>query len=77
MRRYRLQKAAILLAQGETAAQVSYEVGFESPSYFSQCFKEQYGVTPSEFAHNSLGVREVDFSKAASCLYKLDFFDSN
>ncbi|MDQ6479397.1 ATP-binding protein [Dyadobacter sp. LHD-138] len=58
IRRYRLQKAAILLAQGETATQVSYLVGFESPSYFSQCFKEQYSVTPSEFTHNALSLNK-------------------
>lgn len=50
IRRYRLQKAAIMLASGQTVAQTAYSVGFETPSYFTQCFKEQYGQTPSEFA---------------------------
>jgi signal transduction histidine kinase/DNA-binding response OmpR family regulator len=53
IRRYRLQKAAILLSTGTSATQAAYSVGFDSPSYFSQCFKEQYGMSPSEFAtHN-------------------------
>jgi signal transduction histidine kinase/DNA-binding response OmpR family regulator len=64
IRRYRLQKAAMMLSQGETATQVSYQVGFESPSYFSQCFKEQYGVTPSEYANsNSTSARAVQHPK--------------
>ncbi|MCE7040103.1 hybrid sensor histidine kinase/response regulator transcription factor [Dyadobacter sp. CY312] len=50
IRRYRLQKAAVLLSQGDPVTQVAYQIGFESPSYFSQCFKEQYGITPSAFA---------------------------
>jgi signal transduction histidine kinase/CheY-like chemotaxis protein len=53
IRRYRLQKAAILLSSGEPVTQVAYHVGFESPSYFSQCFKEQYGISPSEFAQKT------------------------
>jgi signal transduction histidine kinase/DNA-binding response OmpR family regulator/ligand-binding sensor domain-containing protein len=50
IRRYRLQKAATLLAAGHAITQTAYTVGFETPSYFTQCFKEQYGQTPSEFA---------------------------
>ncbi|WP_290792478.1 hybrid sensor histidine kinase/response regulator transcription factor [Flavihumibacter sp. UBA7668] len=45
----RLQKAASLLAAGSDISSVAYQTGFSSPSYFSQCFKEQYGVTPSEW----------------------------
>jgi YesN/AraC family two-component response regulator len=51
IRQYRLQKAAILLASGHGITQTAYTVGFETPSYFTQCFKEQYGQTPSEFAN--------------------------
>lgn len=50
IRRYRLQKAASLIASGHSITQTAYTVGFETPSYFTQCFKEQYGLTPSEFA---------------------------
>lgn len=49
IRRYRLQKAAALLTEGNDITSVVYRVGFSSPSYFSQCFREQYGVTPSEY----------------------------
>jgi YesN/AraC family two-component response regulator len=50
IRRYRLQKAASMIASGHNITQTAYTVGFETPSYFTQCFKEQYGQTPTEFA---------------------------
>ena len=49
IRQYRLQKAASLLLSGLDIATTSYTVGFSSPSYFSQCFKEQYGITPTDY----------------------------
>ncbi|MGN6400573.1 MAG: helix-turn-helix domain-containing protein, partial [Flavisolibacter sp.] len=51
IRLYLLKKAATLLASGHGVTQTAYTVGFETPSYFTQCFKEQYGQTPSEFAN--------------------------
>lgn len=49
IRRYRLQKAASHLSGGMDIATTAYKVGFSSHSYFSQCFKEQYGLTPSDY----------------------------
>lgn len=50
LRRMRLKKAASLLASSEmTIAEVAYEVGFSSPSYFTKCYKEEYGESPTEF----------------------------
>ena len=49
IRQYRLQKASSLISSGLDISTVAYQVGFSSPSYFSQCFKEQYGITPSEY----------------------------
>ncbi len=48
VKQYRLQKAKELLKMGHAISQVCYAVGFESPSYFAQTFKEYYGKTPSE-----------------------------
>ena len=30
-------------------SEIGYEVGFNNPSYFSECFKKQFGCSPSEF----------------------------
>ena len=49
IRQYRLQKGATLLSAGVEIGTVCYKVGFSSPSYFSQCFKDQYGITPSQY----------------------------
>ena len=46
----RLKKAAELLRRTEmTVAEVAYEVGFASPSYMAKCFKEYFGVNPTEY----------------------------
>jgi signal transduction histidine kinase/DNA-binding response OmpR family regulator len=35
---------------GKSISEIAYEVGFSSPSYFTQSFKKQFGISPSEFA---------------------------
>lgn len=46
----RLTKARQLLLDDElTIAEVAYQLGFSSPSYFSTSFKARYQVSPSEF----------------------------
>lgn len=49
IRNYRLKKAATFLTTGFSVSEAAYMSGFESVSYFGQCFKEQYRTTPSEF----------------------------
>lgn len=48
IRNLRLQKALELLQSGMTITDVSWEVGFEDPSYFAKVFKKRFGVSPSE-----------------------------
>ena len=49
MRSFRLNRAHNLLkANSATAAEIAYAVGFSSPSYFTKCFHEQFGYTPTE-----------------------------
>ena len=46
----RLKKAASLLASSEKSiSEVTYEVGFTSPSYFTKCYKEYFGESPTDF----------------------------
>ena len=46
----RLKKAASLLASSEkTISEITYEVGFTSPSYFTKCYKEYFGESPTDF----------------------------
>lgn len=50
LRKKRLQIAAQLLGQKKyRVSEVCFAVGFNSPSYFTKCFKEQYGVLPGDF----------------------------
>lgn len=54
---FRMGKALELLKRKScNIAEISFELGFSTPSYFSKCFSERYGCTPSEF------------SKALSCI---------
>ena len=49
-----LKRAAwILREQIYTVAEVSLMSGFNSNTYFTTCFKKQFGVTPSVFMKNS------------------------
>ena len=50
----RLQRASeILLTQEFTISEVCYKVGFNSPAYFSSCFKTFYRMSPSEFVEKN------------------------
>ncbi|OEK07516.1 hypothetical protein BFP71_00450 [Roseivirga misakiensis] len=49
IRRVRLNHAQQLLRSDDlTASEISYRVGFSSVSYFTKCFREQYGYPPGE-----------------------------
>ena len=46
----RMKQAIKLMdAHSLTLSEIAYEVGFNSASYFTRCFKEEYGKTPSEY----------------------------
>lgn len=49
VRTARLQRGKRLLETTDmTIAEVAYDVGFSSPSYFTKCFKDEFGVSPRE-----------------------------
>lgn len=49
IRTLRLKQARHLLTTTEKSmSEIAYEVGFTSPAYFSKCFKDAYGETPSD-----------------------------
>jgi transcriptional regulator GlxA family with amidase domain len=49
-RSLRLKRAADLsYQQYENEAPITYEVGFNNLSYFSACFRKQFGKLPSEY----------------------------
>lgn len=52
----RLKKAAALLASTEkTISEITYEVGFTSPSYFTRCYKDYFGESPTDFLRRKKG----------------------
>ena len=47
---YRLKKASELLCQTDMSiAEICYETGFGSSSYFTEMFRKTYGCSPSEY----------------------------
>lgn len=53
IRSYRLKKAEQLLIQkSHSISECGYAVGFDDLSYFSKCFKEHFGASPSEYIKN-------------------------
>ena len=49
LRTARLQKGRELLQNTDkNVSEVAYEVGFTAPSYFTKCFKDEFGISPSD-----------------------------
>lgn len=50
IRQVRLREAIKLMQNDDlNASEISYKVGFSSPSYFNKCFHDSYGFTPGEY----------------------------
>jgi len=49
LRDMRLNRARTLLAGTEkTISEIAYETGFSTPAYFTKCFRDAFGETPSD-----------------------------
>ena len=49
LRTSRLNRAyQLLLTTEKSVSEVAYAVGFTAPSYFTKCFKEEYGMVPGD-----------------------------
>lgn len=54
MRRLRLQHGRTLLTTTDkTISEIAYETGFSTPAYFTKCYRDAYGETPTD-ARNKL-----------------------
>ena len=50
IRNIKMKRACMMLFnRSHTISEVAYAVGFNSPKYFTRCFKDEFGVTPSEY----------------------------
>jgi len=53
LRTTRLNKAyQLLMTTDKSISEVAYQVGFTAPSYFTKCFKEEYGMLPGNVKNN-------------------------
>jgi AraC-like DNA-binding protein len=51
----RIKRAAQLLETGQyNVSEVSFQIGMNDARYFSKCFKQKYGMTPTEFKNKSI-----------------------
>ena len=52
---YKLKKAMELIQETKLPiSDIAFAVGFNDPKYFSRVFRKHYGMSPSDFIHNSL-----------------------
>lgn len=50
IKEYRLRKALRLMQRHQgNISEIAFETGFNTPSYFTQCFHKRYGILPSEY----------------------------
>ena len=55
LKRYRIEKAQEILLEGNISKdEVLYHVGFSDPKYFNKCFKDETGMSVSEFVKTKL-----------------------
>ena len=56
IRKIRMRNAErLLLSCKYSIAEIIYKVGISTPAYFRQCFKDEFGVTPTDYMKNMKG----------------------
>jgi TolB-like protein/AraC-like DNA-binding protein len=75
IREIRLEKAAKLLKQtDQSIAEISYQVGFSSASYFNKSFRKYYNVTPGDYKTNSINLNKTKNNKKKKDSSKIKVF---
>lgn len=61
IRAIRLKRAAQLMQHSQyNISEIAYQVGFNDLKYFRSCFKEQFGVNPSQYVENQGSVTDAE-----------------
>ncbi len=59
IRRLRLRQArSMLTTTDRTVSEIAYEVGFSNPAYFTKCYREAYGETPTDLRERLGGKKQ-------------------
>ena len=75
IRELRLEKGAKLLKETDKSiAEISYQVGFSSASYFNKTFRKYYDVTPGEFRVSSSDLNKLKVAKKKKAFSKIKLF---
>ena len=58
----RLEYAALLLTEhtDRNIAQIATDSGFSSSAYFSNCFRQHFGMSPSDYRRESTETRDAE-----------------
>ncbi len=60
----RIRRAAQLLEKSQlTVMEIAYKVGFNDPRYFTKHFKNEYNMTPSQYARKNFKGNDTSFEK--------------
>lgn len=55
IRNIRLKYACEMLSRHDrTISEIAFATGFSSPKYFTKCFKDEFGMTPTEFQQKNI-----------------------
>ena len=72
LRNLRLKRSReLLLSTDMSISEIAYEVGFTAPAYFTRCYREAFGETPSELRDKIRSNSQKSFSYF--CPFIIDF----